>query len=102
MFLLATEGQDSSRGSQSPRQLDLAQSFNDMHTSRSPTSTGDANNKLPSPSRSSQPRRQFSAYHPTTPSCPYSSLPTCNPDIPSSQRGPHPSEPIALPHHPTE
>ncbi len=101
MFSLATEGRDSSRGSQPPRQLDLAQSFNDMHISRSSTSTGDASNKLPSRSRSSQPRRQFSAHHPAS-SRPISSVPTCNFKPPSSQRGPHPSEPFALLHHPTE
>src|SRR6266702_284273 len=47
------KGQDSSRGSHPPQQLDLAQSFNDMRTSRSSTSAGGASNKLPS--RSSQP-----------------------------------------------
>ncbi len=31
IFSLATEGRDSSRGSQPPRQLDLAQSLNEMH-----------------------------------------------------------------------
>jgi E3 ubiquitin-protein ligase NEDD4 len=110
MFSLATESQDSSRGSQPPQQLDLAQSFNDMHLSPS-TSAGGTSNTLPSRSRSSQlpitPYGRDGSLAPTAPphhlqpSHSFSTLPTRHPD-PSSQRSPHSSEPIALPHHPTE
>ncbi|KAI9454451.1 HECT-domain-containing protein [Lactarius psammicola] len=111
MFSLATEGQDSSRASQLPQQLDLAQSFNDMRVSPS-TSAGGTSNTLPSRSRSSQPPPKpysrdgglapTAPHHHLQPSHSFSSLPTRNPEIPSSQRSPHQSEPIALPHHPTE
>ncbi len=111
MFSLATEGQDSSRGSQLPQQLDLAQSFNDMRVSPSSTSAGGTSNTLPSRSRSSQPPptpysrdgslAPTTPHHHLQPSHSFSSLPTRNPEIPS-HRSPHPSEPIAPPHHPTE
>jgi hypothetical protein len=108
MVSLATESQDSSHGGQPPQQLDLAQSFNDMHISLS-TSAGGTSNTLPSRSRGSQlpitPYGRDGSLAPTTPhhllqpSHSFSTLPTRHPD-PSSQRSPHSSQPIVLPHQP--
>ena len=110
MFSLATEGQDSSRGSQPPQQLDLAQSFNDMRVSPS-SNAGGTSTTLPSRSRSSQlPSSSYgrdgslaptAPHHHLQPSHSFSTLPSRHSEIPS-QRNPHPSEPIPPLHHPTE
>jgi hypothetical protein len=66
---LATEGQNSSRGSQPPQQLGLVQSFNDMRVSPSASGTS---NPLPSRSCSSQlPTTPYSCNGSLTPTTPH-------------------------------
>jgi E3 ubiquitin-protein ligase NEDD4 len=113
MFSLATEGQDNPRRGSQQLQQDLAHSFNDMRVSPSSSANNNNNNSntLPSRSRSSQlPSSPYGGrdgnlapHHHLQPSHSFSTLPTRNPpELPSSQRSPHPSESIALPRHSLE
>ncbi|KAN0132130.1 hypothetical protein V8E53_010049 [Lactarius tabidus] len=81
LFSLATEGQDTSRGSQHLQQVDLAHSSNDMRVLPSTATTIPYQAAAPSPA-----------------------LPTRNlpPEILSTQRSPHPFESVTLPHHSPE
>ena len=112
MFSLSTEGQESSRSSQLPQQLDLASSLNDMHISPpSQPSTG-GSSTLPTRSRSSQPPispynrdgplAPPTAHHHLQPSHSLSSLPSRNAETPSLQRIPHHPDPVPHPRRPTE
>jgi E3 ubiquitin-protein ligase NEDD4 len=112
MFSLSTEGQESSRSSQLPQQLDLASSLNDMHISPpSQPSTG-GSSTLPTRSRSSQPPispynrdgplAPPTAHHHLQPSHSLSSLPSRNAETPSLQRIPHHPDPVPHPRQPTE
>ena len=113
MFSLSTEGQESSRSSQLPQQLDLASSLNDMHISpSSQPSAGGGSSTLPTRSRSSQPPitpynrdgplAPPTAHHHLQPSHSFSSLPSRNAEIPSLQRIPHHPDPIPHPRQPAE
>jgi E3 ubiquitin-protein ligase NEDD4 len=111
MFSLGTDSQDTSRRGSQQLQQDLAHSFNDMRVSPS-SSANNNNNTLPSRSRSSQlPSSPYGGrdgnlapQHHLQPSHSFSTLPTRNPppETHSSQRSPHSSQSIALPHHPPE
>jgi E3 ubiquitin-protein ligase NEDD4 len=109
MFSLSTEGQEPSRNSQLPQQLDLASSLNDMHIS--PSSTG-TTSTLPTRSRSSQPHiapynrdgplAPPTSHHHLQPSHSFSSLPSRNAETPSLQRTPHHPDPVSHPRQPAE
>ena len=109
MFSLSTEGQEPSRNSQLPQQLDLASSLNDMHIS--PSSTG-TTSTLPTRSRSSQPHitpynrdgplAPPASHHHLQPSHSFSSLPSRNVETPSLQRTPHHPDPVSHPRQPAE
>ncbi|KAH9954579.1 hypothetical protein BC827DRAFT_1379414 [Russula dissimulans] len=115
LFSLSTEGQEPSRNSQLPQQLDLAHSLTDMHISPSSQPSTASNSTLPARSRSSQPHvtpyNHDSTLAPPTPhhhhlqsSQSFSSLPARNPNPEPSplQRSPRPSESLPHPHQPVE
>ncbi|KAF8469823.1 HECT-domain-containing protein [Russula ochroleuca] len=112
MFSLSTEGQESSRSSQLPQQLDLASSLNDMHISPSSQPSTGGSSTLPTRSRSSQPHitpynrdgplAPPTAHHHLQPSHSFSSLPSRNAETPSLQRIPHHPDPVPHPRQPAE
>ena len=113
MFSLSTEGQEPSRNSQLPQQLDLASSLNDMHISSPSQSSASTSTTLPTRSRSSQP--SVSPYNRDSPLAPppashhhlqssqsFTSLPPRNPEPSSFQRGPHHPDPVSHPRQPAD
>jgi E3 ubiquitin-protein ligase NEDD4 len=111
MFSIATEGQEPSRTSQPPQQLDLAQSLNDIRLSPSSQLSTGNNNTLPARARSSHPPTTSytrdgslaptASHHHLQTSHSLTSLPTRNADSPSLQRNPH-SDLVTRPHQLTE
>ncbi|KAI9508971.1 hypothetical protein F5148DRAFT_822211 [Russula earlei] len=110
MFSLSTEGQEPTRSSQLPQQLDLAHPLNDMHISPSSHPSTSAASTLPTRSRSSQPpvtpHQHDSSLAPPTShhhlqtSQSFTSLPSRNLESSPLQRNPHLSESLPHPHQP--